>query len=74
MTLAEKIHWFALDFNLTLPDDIEGYMLQLVAEALRELHKLGEPEGSYEEMLYIDYLEMHNRAVEIFNELTKEKN
>ena len=74
MTIAEKIHWFALDFNLTIPEDIKGYMLQLVAEAQRELKRIGEPEGSYEEMLCTDYLEMHDRAVEIFNELAKENN
>ena len=69
MTTAEKLHWFALDFSLKYPDDIKGYLLQLVAEAEALIKAIGEPEGSYEEMLLTDALEMHDRAVDIFNSL-----
>ena len=70
MTLAERIGWFKRDCGHTAEGiDNAEYLLSIVAETFRQIKELGEPDDGYEQMVYNDLVELHNRAVELFNAL-----
>ena len=87
MTLAERIYWFQYDcgrkpriemwqiaegierreFRNAVADDLS----KIIAQANQGIKELGIPNDGYEQTLYNDLVELHNRAVDIINELMK---
>ena len=55
--------------TLEFLNDTADYLLDIVADALTRIKRIGEPEGNYEQMVYDDLVETHNRAVDLFNDL-----
>lgn len=70
MTLAERINWFKRDCGHegVIMDD-EEYLLSIVAYTFRQINEMGEPDEGYEQMVHDDLVELHNRAVDLFNAL-----
>ena len=50
-------------------NDTVDYLLDIIGDALTRIKRMGEPEGNYEQMVYDDLIETHNRAVDLFNDL-----
>ena len=84
MTLAERIFWFKRDCGditvsvaeiaaqigtLGFLNATADYLLGIVVDCQRSIRQLGEPDGSYEQMLLDDHIELHNRAVDLYNDL-----
>ena len=82
MVLAENIWWFYRDNCDTPPDtsklgtvgflnEVTNYLADIILGCRRGLKELGDPEylEGFDEMLYADHIELHNRAVDIFNDL-----
>lgn len=85
MTLAERIYWFQLDcgrnsgirisqiaegierqeFRNAIADDL----LKIIVEASKGIKEIGIADDGYEQMVYDDLVELHNRAVDLFNVL-----
>lgn len=70
MTLAEKVLWFKRDCGHegVVMDD-EEYLLSIISSTFRQINEMGETDDGYEQMVYDDLVELHNRAVELFNAL-----
>lgn len=81
MALLSDIQWFYKDNGDTAPtsqigtveflNDVSDYLLTIVADCQRSLKQLGDPaylEG-FDQILYDDHIELHNRAVDLFNNL-----
>ena len=70
MTLAERIGWFKRDCGHegVIMDD-EEYLLSIISYTFRQIHEMGEPDEGYEQMVHDDLVELHNRAVDLFNAL-----
>ena len=87
MTLAERLYWFQYDCGRRprvemwqISEGIEKQefknaviadLLKIIAEANQGIKTLGEPDDGYEQMLYDDLVELHNRATDLCNELMK---
>lgn len=80
--LAEKLVWFYRDNGDVPPDvsqigtiefldEVTTYLLDIVVGCKRIFRKLGDPSDleGFDQILYNDNLELHNRAVDLFNEL-----
>lgn len=81
MALLSDIQWFYKDNGDVAPtapfgtldflNEVADYLLTIVADCQRSLKQLGEPadlEG-FDQILYDDHIELHNRAVDLFNNL-----
>ena len=81
MALLTDIQWFYKDNGNTAPtsklgtieflNEVSSYLLDIVAGCQRSLKALGNPadlEG-FDQILYDDHIELHNRAVDLFNNL-----
>ena len=81
MALLTDIQWFYKDNGDVAPtskfgtleflNDVADYLLTIVSDCQRSLKQLGEPadlEG-FDQILYADHIELHNRAVDLFNNL-----
>ena len=79
--LLSNIQWFYKDNGDTAPtsqlgtldflNEVADYLLTIVAGCQRGLKQLGDPadlEG-FDQILYADHIELHNRAVDLFNEV-----
>jgi hypothetical protein len=80
-TLASNIQWFYKD-NGNMPptsqigtmeflNEVADYLLTIVADCQRSIKQLGNPadlEG-FDQILYDDHIELHNRAVDLYNDL-----
>lgn len=79
MALLSNIQWFYRDNGNTAPtsqigtfeflNEVADYLLTIVAECQHSIKQIGEPDGSYEQMLLDDHIELHNRAVDLYNDL-----
>jgi hypothetical protein len=79
MALANDIQWFYRDNGNTAPtsqigtieflNEVADYLLTIVTDCQRSIKQLGEPDGSYEQMLLDDHIDLHNRAVDLYNDL-----
>ena len=80
--LAESIWWFYRDNCDTPPqvsqlgtvdflNEVTAYLADIILGCQRGLKKLGNPEflEGFDEILYADHIELHNRAVDLFNDL-----
>lgn len=77
--LKENIWWFYRDNCDTPPNtsklgtldflnEVTNYLADIILGCQRGLKELGNPEG-FDEILYADHIELHNRAVDLFNDL-----
>ena len=55
--------------TLDFLNDTIDYLLDIIADAMRRIKSIGEPDGNYEQMVYDDLIETYNRAVDLFNDL-----
>ena len=80
-TLLSNIQWFYKDNGDVPPtsqigtldflNEVADYLLTIVVDCQRSLRKLGDLadlEG-FDQILYADHIETHNRAVDLFNDL-----
>lgn len=80
-TLADDIKWFYKDNGDTAPtsklgtleflNEVADYLLTIVVDCQHSLKQLGCPadlEG-FDQILYDDHIELHNRAVDLYNNL-----
>ena len=79
--LAENIKWFYKDNGDKAPksqlgtveflNEVADYLLTIVGDCQRSLKQLGEPDDFdyFDQRLYDDHIELHNRAVDLFNDL-----
>ena len=90
MTLAERIYWFQYDcgrkpriemwqiaegierreFRNAIVDDLS----KIIAQANQGIKEIGIADDGYEQMLYNDLVELHNRAVDLVNALLERRN
>ena len=81
MALLDDIQWFYKDNGDVAPtskigtveflNDVSDYLLGIVADCQRSIKQLGnhiDLEG-FDQILYDDHIELHNRAVDLFNNL-----
>ena len=80
-TLISNIQWFYKDNGDTAPtsqigtldflNEVADYLLTIVADCQRGLAQLGNPQDleGFDQILYADHVELHNRAVDLFNDL-----
>ena len=81
MALLSDIQWFYKDNGDVAPtsefdtldflNEVADYLLTIVGDCQRSLAQLGDPtdlEG-FDQILYDDHIELHNRAVDLFNNL-----
>ena len=80
--LAENLWWFYKD-NCDAPpnisqlgtveflNEVANYLADIILGCKRGLKELGNPEflEGFDEILYADHIELHNRAVDLFNDL-----
>lgn len=90
MTMAERIFWFKYDNNDIAKDqlpqieaqmnnadfleEIEHYLLDIIVGCNRRLKEIGEPYEGFEQIVYDDLIFLHDKAVDIFNELMEYQN
>lgn len=80
-TLANNIQWFYKD-NGNMPptsqigtmeflNEVADYLLTIVAECQHSIKQLGNPSDleGFDQILYNDHISLHNRAVELYNDL-----
>lgn len=80
--LAQNIWWFYRDNCDTPPDtsklgtadflnEVTKYLADIIIGCQRSLKQLGDPQDleGFDQELYADHIELHNRAVDLFNEL-----
>ena len=80
--LAENLWWFYRDNCDTPPDtsklgtadflnEVTSYLADIILDCQQGLKELGEPEflEGFDQELYADHIETHNRAVDLFNDL-----
>lgn len=81
MALLSDIQWFYKDNGDTAPtsqfgtveflNEVADYLLTIVVDCLHSIKLLGDPadlEG-FDQILYDDHIELHNRAVDLYNNL-----
>jgi hypothetical protein len=82
MEFAEKLWWFYRD-NCDAPPDtsklgtigflneVTNYLTDIILGCQRGLKELGNPQNleGFDQILYADHIELHNRAVDLFNDL-----
>lgn len=85
MTLAERLFWFKRDcgqdasvFQIAAQigtrkffDSISEYLFNIIADCHNTIKQMGDPmdlEG-FEQIRYNDQVELHNRAVDLYNDL-----
>ena len=83
MTLAENIQWFYKDNGNIAPtsqigtmeflNEVADYLLGIVVDCQRSIKKFGNPQDieGFVQTLYIDHVELHNRAVDLYNQLAE---
>ena len=72
MTLAERIYWFQQDYRCVAEGTVGiDYLSKIIAQANQGIKELGIPNDGYEQTLYDDLVELHNRAVDLINDLMK---
>ena len=81
MTLANDIQWFYRANGNTAPtsqigtieflNEVADYLLTIVSECQHSIKQLGNPNDleGFDQILYADHIELHNRAVDLYNEL-----
>ena len=81
MALLSDIQWFYKDNGDTAPtskfgtldfiNEVADYLLTIVADCQRSLKQFGSPQDleGFDQILYADHIELHNRAVDLFNDL-----
>ena len=80
-TLVNNIQWFYKDNGDVAPtsqigtmeflNEVSDYLLGIVVDCQRSIKKLGNPQDleGFDQILYDDYVELHNRAVDLYNAL-----
>ena len=81
MALLADIQWFYKDNGDAAPtsqfgtveflNEVADYLLTIVVDCLHSIKQLGDPadlEG-FDQILYGDHIELHNRAVDLYNNL-----
>lgn len=80
-TLVSNIQWFYKDNGDVAPasqigtmeflNEVADYLLGIVVDCQRSLKQLGNPQDleGFDQILYDDYVALHNRAVDLYNEL-----
>ena len=81
MTLASNIEWFYRDNGNIAPtsrigtmeylNEVVDYLTDIILGCQRGIKELGCPadlEG-FDQILYADHIELHNRAVDLYNDL-----
>ena len=81
MALFSDIQWFYKDNGDAAPtskfgtveflNEVADYLLTIVSDCLHSIKQLGNPadlEG-FDQILYDDHIELHNRAVDLYNNL-----
>ena len=80
-TLVNSIQWFYKDNGDVAPtsqigtmeflNEVSDYLIDIVADCQHNLKQLGNPQDleGFDQILYDDYVELHNRAVDLYNEL-----
>ena len=81
MTLLTDIQWFYKDNGDTAPtsqlgtveflNEVADYLLTIVVDCLHSIKQLGDPTDleDFDQILYADHIELHNRAVDLYNNL-----
>ena len=81
MTLAKNIQWFYKDNGDVAPtsqigtmeflNEVADYLLGIVVDCQRSIKQLGDPQDleGFDQILYDDHVELHNRAVDLYNDL-----
>lgn len=82
MELAENIWWFYRDNCDTPPNtsklgtieflnEVTNYLADIILGCQKGLAQLGNPQDleGFDQILYADHIETHNRAVDLFNDL-----
>lgn len=79
--LAERIKWFYKDNGNTAPtsqigtmeflNEVADYLLTIVSDCQRSIKQLGNPQDleGFDQILYDDHIALHNRAVDLYNDL-----
>ena len=80
-TLAANIQWFYKDNGDVAPtsqigtmeflNEVADYLLGIVVDCQRSIKRLGNSQDleGFDQILYDDYVELHNRAVDLYNDL-----
>lgn len=80
-TLVNSIQWFYKDNGDVAPtsqigtmeflNEVADYLLGIVVDCQRSLKALGNPQDleGFDQILYDDHIELHNRAVDLYNDL-----
>lgn len=80
-TLASNIQWFYKDNGNMSPtsqigtieflNEVADYLLGIVVECQHSIKQLGNPNNleGFDQILYDDHIELHNRAVDLYNDL-----
>lgn len=80
-TLVNSIQWFYKDNGDVAPtsqigtmeflNEVADYLLGIVVDCQHSLKQLGNPQDleGFDQILYDDYVELHNRAVDLYNDL-----
>lgn len=81
MALLSDIQWFYKDNGDTAPtsqigtieflNEVADYLLTIVGDCQHSIKQLGNPQDleGFDQILYADHIELHNRAVDLFNSL-----
>jgi hypothetical protein len=81
MALFSDIQWFYKDNGNAAPtsqigtieflNEVASYLLTIVTECQHNIKQLGNPQDleGFDQELYADHIELHNRAVDLYNEL-----
>lgn len=81
MALLSDIQWFYKDNGDTAPtsefgtlaflNEVADYLLTIVGDCQRTLKQFGNPNDleGFDQILYDDCVELHNRAVDLYNDL-----
>ena len=81
MALLSDIQWFYKDNGDVAPtsefgtleflNEVADYLLTIVGDCQHSLKQLGDPADldGFDQILYDDHIELHNRAVDIYNNL-----
>ena len=74
MLVAEQLLWFKRDcghehIDTSTFDSAFAYLSRIIADTYRDIVRIGEPDDGYEQMVYDDLVELHNRAVDLLNAL-----
>lgn len=71
MLVADRLYWFKRDCGHTCdtstPDSAIAYLSRIIADTHRHITLIGEPDDGYEQIVYNDLIDTHNRAVDLCN-------